>query len=180
MSAQHVSTGQRWAAFKAERFPLARKRVPWAITTALAIFVFSEHFAIGWVWTESVPATVVVVLKGTPPLPGQLMAYAYEGRNIAGWKRGDIFIKYAAAMEGDTVHCDGQRFWAETARGRVELGSAKQMSAKGVPLVAAQAGVVPRGFIYAHAPHADALDSRYEIAGLVNRQAVVGRAVVVF
>ena len=174
------SLGQRWAAYKAQRFPLARKRIPWVIAAGLAIFVFSEHFALGWVWTESVPANVVIVLKGTPPVPGQLMAYVYEGAAIGGWKRGDAFIKYAAAMEGDIIHRDGRQFWAETPRGRVPLGLAKQFSAKGVPLAPADAGVVPAGFIYAHAPHADALDSRYAVSGLVSRRAVIGRAVVLF
>ena len=67
---------------------------------------------------------------------------------------------------------------ALTARGRMDLGVAKPASRSGLPLVAADAGVVPSGFIYAHAPHADALDSRYAISGLVRRQAVIGRAVV--
>ena len=171
---------RRWSAYRAERFPLARKRLPWVVASGLAVFVASQHLAIGWVYTESIPANVVLVLKGTAPRPGELMAYAYEGGSIGGWKRGDGFIKYAAAMEGDTVHRDDRRFWAETARGRVELGLAKALTRKGLPLEAAQAGTVPPGYIYAYAPHVDALDSRYAIAGLVRREAVLGRAIVLF
>lgn len=171
---------QRWAAYKADRFPMARKRLPWVVVAGLALLVGSQHVALGWVWTESVPATLVLILKGTPPCPGELMAYAYEGQEIAGWRRGDTFIKYAAAMAGDLVQRDGRHFWALTRRGRVDLGVAKQVSRQGLPLAAAQAGPVPPGLIYAHAPHADALDSRYAIAGLVRREAVVGRAIVLF
>ena len=150
------------------------------VAAGLAVFVLSQHVAIGWVWTESVPANVVLVLKGTAPRPGELMAYAYEGGPIGGWKRGDLFIKYAGAMGGETVHRDGQHFWAETKRGRVDLGDAKPQSRKGVPLEAAHGGVVPPGYIHAYAPHPDALDSRYAIAGLVRREAVLGRAITLF
>ncbi len=178
------SRGERWAAswaaYKAERFPLARKRLPWAVAAGLSVFVFSQYVAIGWVWTESIPANVVLVFKGTAPRAGELMAYAYEGEPIAGWRRGDIFIKYAAAVAGDTVHRDGQHFWADTQRGRIELGIAKTQSRKGVPLVASQGGLVPQGYIHAYAPHPDALDSRYAVAGLVRREAVLGRAVALF
>lgn len=169
-----------WAAYKAERFPLARKRIPWVVASGLAVFVASQHVALAWVWTDSVPATVVLVLKGTAPRAGELMAYAYEGGSIAGWKRGDLFVKYAGAMAGDTVHRDGQRFWADTQRGRIDLGVAKAQSRKGLPLAPAPGGVVPPGFIHAYAPHPDALDSRYAIAGLVRREAVLGRAITLF
>lgn len=171
---------RRWAAYKAERFPLARKRLPWVVVAGLALLLASQHVALGWVWTESIPATLVLILKGSPPRPGELMAYAYEGQAIAGWRRGDIFIKYAAALEGDVLQRDGRHFWVLTRRGRMDLGVAKKASRSGLPLAAAEAGVVPPGFIYAHAPHADALDSRYAIAGLVRRQAVIGRAIVLF
>jgi conjugal transfer pilin signal peptidase TrbI len=189
MSAQHTdltanlvqpSLAQRWAMLKAERFPLARKRLPWTVVAGLAILVGSQHVALGWVWTESVPAHVVLILKGTPPRPGELMAYAYEGAEIAGWRHGDAFVKFAAAMEGDRVQREGRHFWAETRRGRVDLGLAKTISRKGLPLEAAQGGVIPPGFIYAYAPQIDALDSRYAAAGLVRREAVIGRAVVLF
>ena len=174
------SSRQRWAAYKAERFPLARKRLPWVVVAGLALLLVSQHVALGWVWTESIPATLVLILRGSPPRPGELMAYAYEGQAIAGWRRGDTFIKYAAALEGDVVQREGRHFWALTRRGRLDLGVAKQASRSGLPLAAANAGVVPPGSIYAHAPHADALDSRYAIAGLVRRQAVIGRAFVLF
>lgn len=171
---------QRWAAFKAERFPLARKRLPWVVAAGLALQVISEHLALGCVWTESIPAHLVLILKGTAPRAGELMAYAYEGAEIAGWRRGDTFVKFAAAIEGDEVHCEGRRFWALTRRGRIELGLAKPVSRKGMPLAPAAAGVIPPGFVYAYAPHPDALDSRYAIAGLVRREAIVGRAVELF
>ena len=178
--ASQAGIRQRWAKFKAERFPLARKRLPWVVATGLAMFLVSQFVAFAWVWTESIPAHLVLIVKGAPPRPGELMAYVYEGGDIAGWRCGDVFVKYAAAMPGDSVQRDGRHFWAQTRRGRIDLGVAKQASRRGVPLEPAAGGVVPAGFIHAHAPHPDALDSRYAIAGLVRREAVVGRALVLF
>ena len=72
------------------------------------------------------------------------------------------------------------RAFVEALRRRVTTALRWPSSRKGVPLEPAAGGVVPAGFIHAHAPHPDALDSRYAIAGLVRREAVVGRAVVLF
>lgn len=158
------------------RAPLVRRRLPWVLVAGMAVYVFAQHFALGWVWSDSVDASVVIVLKGVPVARGDLMVYAYAGAPIGGWKRGDAMVKYAGAVEGETVEQRGRRFYVH---GR-DLGLAKTHSKLGVPLEAAQPGIVPKGYLWAYAPHPDALDSRYALAGLVPREAILGKAFKLF
>lgn len=167
---------ERVRAWWRPRARLVRRRLPWVLVAGMAVYVFAQHFALGWVWSESVDASVVIVVKGVPVARGDLMVYAYAGAPIGGWKRGEAMVKYVGAVEGETVARRGRRFHVN---GR-DLGLAKTHSKLGVPLEAGQPGIVPKGYVWAYAPHPDALDSRYALAGLVPREAILGKAYKLF
>ena len=167
---------QLFAQWWRERAPLARKRMPWAISGVLFVILFSQYFAIGWVVTESVGASAVLVIKGTAPVRDQLFAFEYLGPEIGNHRKGEMFVKFAQGMPGDVIVRDGREFFMN---GK-SLGVAKERSMGGLPLEASDGGVVPEGAIYAYAPHKDALDSRYKLQGMVPRHAVIGRAIRLF
>lgn len=159
-----------------DRAPKARRRMPWAIAALMVVFIASQHIALAWVMTESVGASVVLVLKGASPLKGELFVFEYQGPAIGSHRKGEMFVKYLAGVPGDNVIREGRNFVID---GR-PLGIAKSTSLSGIPLEAAMPGVIPDGYMYAYAPHKDALDSRYALVGLVHKSAVVGRAIKIF
>jgi conjugal transfer pilin signal peptidase TrbI len=189
---------QRLTKLLAERAPVARRRLPWLIVACLAVFVFSQHFAIAWVWTESVNAHVVLVVKGAMPRKGDYVAFAYQGGVVvspAPWtrrfiqsalgqkpdgyvshERGEGFIKVMAAGPGERIDLRGRDLFL----GKQWLGRAKDRSMGGEVLTPLPGGVIPQGYFYASAPHVDALDSRYTKMGLVPLSAVIGRAIKLF
>ena len=56
------------------------------------------------------------------------------------------------------------------------VGRAKTHARDGRPLRAIAPGVIPPGYFYLHADHADSHDSRYAEIGLVPRSRILGRA----
>lgn len=159
-----------------DRAPKARRRMPWAIAALMVVVIASQHVALAWVMTESVGASAVLVLKGSPPRKGELFAFEYQGREAGTHRKGELFVKFLAGVPGDQVVRDGRTFSID---GR-SLGTAKTASLSGVALEAANPGVIPDGYLYAYAPHKDALDSRYALMGLVPRASVIGRAIKLF
>lgn len=91
--------------------------------------------------------------------------------NHGGDKR---LIKQIIGDEGDRVFYDDQdTLWV----GDVHVGSLKPSNSKGVPLYRISAGVIPSGFVFLFAPHADSLDSRYTEIGLVSKHQLEGKAI---
>lgn len=159
-----------------DRAPKARRRMPWAIGALMVVVIASQHFALAWVMTESVGASAVLVLKGEPPRKGELFAFEYQGQEAGAHRKGELFVKFLAGVPGDLVVRDGRTFSID---GK-SLGTAKASSLSGAALEAANPGVIPSGYLYAYAPHKDALDSRYALMGLVPRGSVIGRAIKLF
>ena len=60
------------------------------------------------------------------------------------------------------------------------VGWAKPFSAERTPLALGPTGVIPDGHYYVSGTHPDSLDSRYALAGWIRRDALIGRAYVVF
>jgi len=159
-----------------DRAPKARRRMPWAIAALMVVVIASQHFALAWVMTESVGASAVLVLKGAPPRKGELFAFEYQGQVAGTHRKGELFVKFLAGVPGDQVVREGRTF---SINGKA-LGSAKTVSLSGAALEAATPGVIPDGYLYAYAPHKDALDSRYALMGLVPQSSVIGRAIKLF
>jgi conjugal transfer pilin signal peptidase TrbI len=183
----------------AARWPRLRRTLPRDLTLLLWLVLLLQHVGLGWVWTDSVNAKVVLVLKNSAPHPGELAVFAYSGGQIAdyypdtvvsraaqalgarstrsGPASGDGFIKVLLGVEGDRIDVlDGEVF-LHSKRGRHSLGRCKAATRHGHPLRCVQPQVIPAGQVYMWSPHADALDSRYSLMGLVPAHTITGKAV---
>lgn len=187
---------ERWGRYKATQPAIARRRLPWVIALFLAVWVTSQHLAIGFVTTQSIDAHLVLVLKGTTPKKGELVAFIYTGRDIGGHSPGEGIVKVLAGIPGDRIERSGRDFFLDghplghakersgvakkswTTRKLEELGWAKPL--KSVPLQASEGGVIPAGHVWVQGTDRDALDSRYAAMGLVPVNTFLGRAIKIF
>jgi conjugal transfer pilin signal peptidase TrbI len=182
-----------------DRWPSIKRSLPRDLALLLLLFVVTRHAGVAWVMTDSVNKSMVVVLKGATVRPGELAVFSYSGsaipgyypatwwselltplgwsRPVAGPAKGDGFVKYLLGVPGDRIEVDGRQVWLITPRGRVDAGLCKTHTRKGVPLQPISSQTIPPGYVYMWAPHADALDSRYAVMGLVPAKAINGKAV---
>jgi len=159
----------------------ARKAVFVALTSLVGVVGISAWvFTAGYGWrisenmTSSLDGHVYIYKKGESFARGDLVAYRWRGG--ATYPRGTTFIKQVVGMPGDLVKREGNSFWV----GEHFVGIAKPVSKAGVPLEAAQAGVIAPGEYFVATPSPDSLDSRYAMTGNVKAIEVIGKAYVVF
>lgn len=194
------SLRQRLADRWALRWPVIRRQLPRDIVIVLWLMLLCQSMGVAWVMTDSVHTSVALVLKGAPVRRGELAVFAYQGGSVAkyypdsalarwgrslgaevslaGPRKGDGFVKYLIGLPGDRIEVQGDQVILQTAPGRrLDMGRCKPATRHGVPLVPIRPQVIPEGYVYMWAPHLDALDSRYELMGLVPMNAIVGRAV---
>jgi conjugal transfer pilin signal peptidase TrbI len=193
-----AQTGSSWM-WLARRWPLVRRQMARDLLILAYVALLAQAFGVAWIMTDSVHASVALVIKGVPVRPGELAVFRYSGQAIPlyypddwvlrlrgalggstlrdGPQPGDGFVKYLVGVPGDRVEVQGRRVYLHTRAGRLDVGECKTHSHNGVPLTPTTSQVIPPGYAYMWAPHSDALDSRYSTMGLVPLSAIVGRAV---
>ncbi len=196
---------QRISAWLVARWPRVRRQLKWDLLLLCWLGVFAHYFALAWVMTDSVHASLALVIKGALAEPGELVVFGYSGGQIehyyagnplhstqvrlglvrdsgaqAGPAQGDGFVKYLMGVQGDRVEVQGDHVYLTTSRGRFDMGRCKPRSRHGAPLQPIEAQVIPPGYVYVWAPHIDALDSRYAVLGLVPTSAIQGKAVLLW
>lgn len=124
--------------------------------------------------TNSLPGTFYVIHKGGGVKKGDLIAFRWHGG--ATYPAGTTFIKRVAGVAGDTVRKAGSEFWVDDQY----IGIAKPVSKSGMPLQAAQGGVIPVGEYFVATANPNSLDSRYELTGNIKQAEVIGRAYEIF
>lgn len=124
--------------------------------------------------THSLPGHLYIVLKGSTPEKGDLVAYKWRGG--ATYPPGATFIKVVAGVEGDAIEVRGRNVYV----GGSFVGIAKTHSKAGVPLEPVNSGVLGEGELFASTPHPDSLDSRYKVGGPVQPIQIIGRAYELF
>ncbi len=191
----HTRVAAEWRS----RWPRMRRRMLVDGAILLVLWLVTRMFAVAWVYTDSLHASVAVVLKGAPVKPGQVAVIAYAGGQLPHYYRatsvtralawlgvdwtsegprpGSLQAKYLVGVEGDRIEVDGRDVYLSTRQGRFSVGRAKPVSRYGDPLEPIHPQVIPPGFVYVWAPSPDALDSRYAIAGLVPVGRIAGRAI---
>lgn len=189
------------------RWPAIRRTLPRDLALLLLVgIVTSNFFAVAWVLTDSVHASLALVIKGARPQAGELAVFAYSGQSIEGYysedalsrlahrvahtfgretalagpRKGDGFVKYLVGTPGDVVERVDRDFFLTTSKGRFFVGHAKTQSRRGVPLEASNGTVIPPGYVWVWSPHVDALDSRYAAVGLVPASTIVGKGVLLW
>lgn len=183
-----------------QRWPVIRRQLPRDLAILALVGALATHMSLAWVMTDSVHSTVVLILKGGTPAPGELAVFGYTGQSIDGYypvnswtrlkqalgmtvssvgpQRGDGFVKYLMGVPGDRIELQGRQVVLVKSDGRrLDLGRCKTHSKTGVALTPIAPQVIPPGYVYMWAPHVDALDSRYALMGLVPATAIVGKAV---
>jgi conjugal transfer pilin signal peptidase TrbI len=172
-----------------------------AIVFVATLLIGSHYVTLVVNVTESLPHHVYLVLKqDRAVVRGDYAAFLWTGNRP--YPSGLSFIKQVAGVPGDVVTVDANRRFqileapsaAELVRsageatgmaGRVrDVGEAKRYGSvgnmEGVPLELGFQGVIPVGRLYMHGWHADSLDSRYALLGLVDEARILGRAIPLF
>jgi conjugal transfer pilin signal peptidase TrbI len=140
-----------------------------------ALSIFNTNFAIGVNATPSLAYTVCLIAKGDLALRrGDLVAFRWHGGGP--YPAGVIFTKIVRGLPGDEVTRSERGFLVNGE----PVGRAKPYSAARAPLEPGPTGVIPDGHYYVSGTHPDSLDSRYALAGWIRRDALIGRAYVVF
>lgn len=140
-----------------------------------ALSIFNIHFAIGVNVTPSLPFTICLIAKGDFEVRrGDLAAFRWHGGGP--YPAGVVFTKVVRGLPGDEVTRRERLFLVNGE----PVGWAKPFSTDRAPLAPGPTGVIPDGHYYVAGSHPDSLDSRYELAGWIRRDALVGRAYVVF
>ena len=155
------------------------KRLWWGVACAVGAVAVLAIASLPWVsyqvnMTHSLPGHVYIVLKGSKPEKGDLVAYRWRGG--ATYPPGATFIKVVAGVEGDAIEVRDRSVYV----GGSLLGIAKSHSKAGVPLEPVNSGVLGQGELFAATPHPDSLDSRYKLGGPVQPGQVLGRAYALF
>jgi len=145
------------------------------VTVLGALSIFNAYFAIGVNATPSLSYTVCVIAKGDLEVrPGDLVAFRWHGGGP--YPAGVVFTKIVRGLPGDEVTRSERLFLVNGE----PVGWAKPFSAERTPLALGPTGVIPDGHYYVSGTHPDSLDSRYALAGWIRREALIGRAYVVF
>jgi len=127
-----------------------------------------------WNRSESLSIHVFVARKGSIPYRGDYVFFRWRGDNH--YPAGSPFLKIVAGIPGDQVERRGRDFFVN---GRF-VGTAKPFDKAGRPMEPSESGVLGSGEYYVMTPHPDSLDSRYKVAGWINRSEIIGKAYVLF
>lgn len=124
--------------------------------------------------TTSLDGSVYLYWEGQSVKKGDLVAYRWHGG--ATYPAGTIFVKQVMGDAGDVVKRVGSEFWVNDQY----IGKAKSRTKAGVPLVPAEAGVIPAAQYFVSTPSPDSLDSRYALTGNIKGREIIGRAYALF
>lgn len=137
-------------------------------------WTIKTYFVFGWNLSESLAIHLVVAHKGSIPYRGDYVAFHWRGDTH--YPAGSRFVKIVAGIPGDQVERRGHDFFVN---GRF-AGTAKPFDKAGRPMEPSESGVLGTGEYYVMTPHPDSLDSRYKVAGWINRSEIIGKAYVLF
>lgn len=134
------------------------------------IFTAGFGYRISENLSTSLSGSIYVYQEGAAVKKGDLAAFYWLGG--AHYPKGTVFIKRVVGVPGDVVSRVGRDFWVNG----VYVGRAKEVSRAGVPLEAADPGVIPPGRFFVATPNPDSLDSRYRLTGNIASGQLIGRA----
>lgn len=146
------------------------------LITALSLLFFLAQFQpyqLGVNLTESLPYKLFLVKKGALPKRNEYTVFYKPNK----WYK-DSFVKQVIGVEGDDIKKDDNKIWIVTKENQeiVSAGIAKEFSLHGEKLTQINAGIIPHGYYFVHAPHKDSLDSRYADIGLISTNEIIGTA----
>ena len=147
------------------------KMVSFVLFAVIALYGLSMTYSVGINISESISPRVLLVKKGVMPERGEIAAFRPPANPHHNTYQ---FFKYVSGVAGDVVERDGLSF---SVAGHF-VGVAKTQTSKGEPLEATPAGVIPPNHYFMSGTHPDSYDSRYKEIGLVPKENIIGRAIV--
>lgn len=144
------------------------------VVALLGVQIGSHRYLLGINATFSMPEPALFLVDragwstGQGPARGQVVAVRWHGGGP--WPAGAVFVKRVEGVPGDQISVTDRRI---AINGR-PLAQAKTQARSGAPLAAIAAQVIPADHYYLHNDGPDSLDSRYALAGLFSRAALLG------
>ena len=155
--------------------PKTLRTCAWCLMLVAAVVAFSARYTIGINATPSLAYTLCIIAKGDLDLRrGDLAAFRWHGGGP--YPAGVVFTKVIRGMPGDEVTRVEREFFVNGE----PVGQANPSSRAREPLAVGPTGVIPEGRFFVSGTHPDSLDSRYALAGWIPRDALIGKAYVVF
>ena len=165
MSARGLRFGRKTGLSRRGRIGLAAMALLGALWLAAV-----SHVHVNASWSDEAWGYAAFPLFGDDPKPGDRVLFEPPealGSPVPYLKTVRGVPGMAVTVGPDrTVYLDGEF-----------VGRAKTHALDGRPLAAVAPGVIPPGYFYLSADHADSHDSRYAEVGLVPRTRILGRAV---
>jgi conjugal transfer pilin signal peptidase TrbI len=155
-----------------------KKRWPAYVITAFVLVLFGSNYKIAVNVTDSLPGYVYLVEKGTlPTRANEPVAFRWRDEaKITQYPDGVTFLKLVAGLPGDSVVKESELIITNEWRLKP-----KQFSRTNKKLESnAFTGTIPDGKFFVAGIHADSLDSRYALVGLVSKDDIIGRAYEIF
>jgi conjugal transfer pilin signal peptidase TrbI len=144
--------------------------IAYALLTAL-LLILNHHYTFSLNASQSLPYSVYVIKRNEPVGRGDIVAFRWHGGGP--WITGVTFGKRVVGIPGDTVTRVDRQFFVN---GK-PVGLAKTHSLRNVPLEVGPVGELPANKYYVAADHPDSLDSRYALAGWIDRSVFVGKVI---
>ncbi len=158
-----------------------KARIPLAVLFVIWVLAFQRLFVdpIPRVpllvnWTASLPYRVAWLERGVTQFDrGDFVLYAFTGKAVSEYPglAGQPFFKIVAGVPGDPIRLDDRNVFVANDY----VGFAKLRTFDGRSLTPVDSTVVPAGHYYVRGTDADSFDSRYQEAGFVAPDQIVGK-----
>lgn len=145
----------------------------WVLSLS-AVYVFNLFYMIGFNISPSLPAKAFIVERNSTPLKGDYISFIWTGDRY--YRAGSKWVKIVAGVEGDVVTRQGRAFYVN---GKY-VATAKEYSLTNEKLQLGPVGVIGKGEFFVIGVHKDSLDSRYQNAGWIKQENVIGKAYAIF
>lgn len=146
---------------------------PFVILTTLAITLWwmSRYYGLEITVTDSVPYHFFWLKKRILPHKGDWASFVAPENGA--YPESTHFTKQMVGAAGDAITFEGR----ELLINGQYTAYAKRRSKTGESLHLSQPGILPAGYYFAHAPHQDSFDSRYQNIGWIHESQILGTAV---
>lgn len=156
------------------RVPLALLFVIWVLA-CLRLFVdATPRLPLLFNWSASLPYRLAWLDRGVTQFErGDFVLYAFSGKAIADYPglAGQPFFKIVAGLPGDPIRLEDRNVFVSDRY----VGFAKPRTVDGRSLTPVASQVVPTGHYYVRGTGADSFDSRYQEAGFVAPDQIIGK-----
>lgn len=138
------------------------------LTTFLFFGFLVDHVQLLRNTTHSLPYKFFLYFPKMTPHKGDMTVYQMNGKNL---------IKQIIGVGGDQMIYDKNK---NLYVGDFNVGPLQTHDSHGQKLFAIEEGRIYDGFVFLYAPHPKSFDSRYESMGLVDENALKGKAIPLF